>query len=199
MNQVLVEAENWDAKAASNSCMKAINQKDGKLISVLTFDYHGYLYTSFGTIYCQYSAQFKPTVFAYKLLPLSLYGGETTTIYHDEEAIAAGRRDRGDFSGLVVLVKGKSFVCSEPTLFLKDLPKTRPMQLALAQFFDTLCGSHGWRALYCSSALPTWKSLARHPVAEYKTDAGEIIPVLFYQEGSTIHEMRLGTDITLSS
>lgn len=197
MNRVLVPAENWDAKTAANSCMNAIEQKDGKLISVRTFEYHGFLYTSFGSMHCQYSAEFKPTVWAYKLLPLSWYGGETTTIYHDEEAIAAGRRDRGNLSGLVVLAKGKKLVCAEQVLFSKDLPKTRPMQLTDAQTFDTLCAQYGWRALYCSNSLPIWKSLGGHPVAEYKNDAGEKSLVLFYREGKTIYEMELGGDIPL--
>lgn len=144
-----------------------------------------------------YSDHFKPTVWAYKLLPLSWYGGETTTIYHDEEAITAGRRNRGDLSGLIVLAKGKKLVCAEQVLFLKGLPKTRPMQLADAQSFDRECAQYGWRALYCSNSLPIWKSLDGHPVAEYKTDEGEKSPVLFYREGKTIYEMKLEADIPL--
>jgi len=38
----------------------------------------------------------KPYVDAYRLLPTSMYTGETTLAYHDEEAIRAGQRDRGE-------------------------------------------------------------------------------------------------------
>lgn len=38
MNQVIVPAEKWDVKAKANSCMNAVEQKDGKPISVRTFE-----------------------------------------------------------------------------------------------------------------------------------------------------------------
>lgn len=198
MNQIMVPAENWEKFTNSNSCMLAIEQKEGKLISVRTFGYHGFLYTSFGSMHCSWGAKHKPTIWAYKLLPLSWYSGETTTVYHDEEAIAAGRRSRGNLSGLIVSVKGKRLVCADPVLFLKDLPKAQPMQIVDAQEFDTLSARYGWRALYCANSMPIWKSLAGHPVAEYKDDSEKTHSVLFYKQGKTIHEMTLESDVLLS-
>ena len=126
MKTILIAAELWDVFAEANSCQQAAEQKANRPVSVRTFDYGGFLYAAFSTIWGPYGENKKPIIDAYQLWPNDLYSGETTLVYHDEEAIASGQRQRGDSTGLIVSAKGRLMVCAEKQRFLKGLPGTRP-------------------------------------------------------------------------
>ena len=167
--QKLIPAEHWETFAESNSCMRASEQKGNTPISVKTFEYGGFLHTSFATIYGSYGLSRTPPVQAYKLLPVQMYEGATTLVYHDLEAINAGLRQRGDLTGLIVSVGGKLVVCAERADFLMEIPGTRALALAEARNFDENAGaSGGWRVLWYSGAVPKWFSLQGHPVLPAK-------------------------------
>ena len=118
---------------------------------------------------------------------------------HDEEAIRAGQRDRGDHSGLIVSVKGKLMVCAERVRFLMDLPGTRPLSLAEASAYDEGERMIGWRALWYGGKEPDWFSLRGHPVAVYwghKTLDDDRVVLLWKHDGA-IHELGIGDDVLL--
>lgn len=197
--QKLIPAEHWETFAESNSCMKASEQKGNTPISVKTFEHGGFLHTSFATIYGSYGLARKPTVQAYKLLPVQMYEGATTLVYHDHEAINAGLRQRGDLTGLIVSVGGKLVVCAERADFLMEIPGTRALPLVEARIFDENAGaSGGWRALWYSGAVPKWFSLQGHPVVVYGSGQRESHAVLFWKSKGGIREMSISEEIDLS-
>lgn len=199
MDKFLVPAERWQQIASANSCHLAVEQKGGRPVSVLTAKYGGFLYTAFGTIYGPFGEARKPYVDAYQLLPTSMYAGETTLAYHDEEAIRAGQRDRGDHSGLIVSVKGNLMVCAKRVRFLMDLPGTRPLSLAEAMSYDEGERGAGWRALWYGGKEPDWFSLRGHPVAVYRghKTLDDDRAVLLWKHDGAMHELGIDDDVLL--
>ena len=205
MSQILVPAEQWETMASANSCQIAADQQcacEGsghKLVPVRTAEYGGYLYTAFATIYGPYGVARKPCVEAYRLLPRSMYSGETTSVYHDAEAIRSGLRDRGDHTGLIVSVRGNKMVCADKVRFLMDLPGTRPLSQTEAESYDERQRDYGWRAGWFKGALPEWFSLKGHPVARYRGHAtiGNNHASLFWMLGGAIQELSIADDVAL--
>lgn len=197
MSQISVPVEQWEGFAKSNSCSNAVEQKGGKPVSVRTFSYGGFIYTSFGTMFGSYGSGIKPTIYAYKLLPESLYQGVTTPIYHDDEAIKNGARERGDMIGLVVSVAGKLAVCAEKVDFLCGLPSTRPLSIEEAKAFNTTQEDAGWRSLFYDGSC-SWFTLNGHPVAVYEKERNSSA-VLFWRGGGSVQEMSIADDVELSS
>lgn len=198
MSQISVPVEQWEGFAKSNSCSNAVEQKGGKPVSVRTFSYNGFIYTSFGTMYGSYSnSKLKPTIQAYKLLPESLYPGVTTPIYHDEDAIASGLRERGDLTGLIVSVAGKMAVCAEKVDFLCGLPGTRPIAIEEAKDFNAEQEGSGWRSQWYEGVC-SWFTLNGHPVAIYESEDHDSHAVLFWKGMGLIQEMSIADDIELS-
>lgn len=198
VKQVQIAAEQWEVYAESNSCMNASEQKDNKPVSVKTFEYGGFIHTSFATMYGAYGIERKPVINAYKLLPVAMYEGETTLVYHDHEAISAGLRQRGDSTGLIVSVGGALVVCVERVNFLKGIPGTRPLSLSEAKAFNERAGASGWRALRYSGASTKWFSLQGHPVVLYESWQKENCAVLFWRAAGGIREMSISEEIDLS-
>lgn len=198
MNTVLIPAERWQQVASANSCHAAVEQKGNKPVSVRTASHEGFLYTAFGTLYGPYGEARKPYVEAYRLLPTSLYIGETTLVYHDEAAIRSGQRMRGDQTGLIVSVKGKRMVCADKTRFLMDLPETPPLSQAEALAYDEGERTSGWRALWYRGKTPDWFSLRDHPVAVYRNgpiDSDHA--VLLWKHNGVMHELGIDDDVRL--
>lgn len=198
MSQIIVPVEQWVGFTKSNSCSNAVEQKGAKPVSVRTFSYGGFIYTSFGTMFGGYSSgKLKPTIYAYKLLPESHYQGVTTTIYHDEEAIASGLRERDNLTGLVVSVAGKLAVCAEKVDFLCGLPGTRPLSTEEARAFNTVQEGDGWRSHWYDGSC-SWFTLNGHPVAVYKNEeCGSSHAALFWRERGSIQEMSIADDVEL--
>lgn len=205
MNQILVQAEQWETMASVNSCQIAAEQQcacEGsglKPVPVRTAEYGGYLYTAFATIYGSYGAARKPCVEAYRMLLRSMYSGEATSVYHDEVAIRSGLRERGDHTGLIVSVRGNKMVCAENMRFLMDLPGTRPLSQSEAESYDERQRDYGWRAGWFKGALPEWFSLKGHPVARYRGHATicNNHASLFWKLGGAIQELSIADDVAL--
>jgi len=199
MDKFLVPAELWQQIASANSCHLAVEQKGGRPVSVRTAEYGGFLYTAFGALYGPFGEARKPYVDAYRLLPMSMYAGETTLVYHDNEAIREGRRERGDHAGLIVSVKGKLMVCADKVRFLMDLPGTRPLSLAEAMSYDEGERGAGWRALWYGGKEPDWFSLQGHPVAVYRghKTLDDDRAVLLWKHDGAIHELGIDDDVLL--
>jgi hypothetical protein len=202
MGSIQIPAERWEAMAAANSCHLAAEHKGkgNKPLPVRTAEYEGFLYTAFRTVWGAYGGNMRPHVDAYRLLPASLYTGETTLVYHDEEAIQAGLRERGDHTGLIVSANGKPMVCAERVRFILDLPGTRPLSLAEAKDYDERQRRSGWRALWFGSKEPEWFSLRGHPVAVYRDHSTlhEDHAVLLWKAKGEIHELSIDDDVVLS-
>lgn len=200
MDEFLVPAETWQKIASAYSAHLAAEQKGNKPISVLTDEYGGYLYTVFGVTYGPWGIATKPSTDAYKLLPVSMYDGETTLAYHDRKAIESGTRKRGDMTGLIVSVKGELMVCAKHVRFLMDLPTTRPLSVSEAVTCDERQRKSGWRALRFNSKSPDWVSLRGHPVAVYrghKVFDEDDKAVLFWRRGGKIEELWIDDDVSL--
>lgn len=151
-------------------------------------------------MYGPYGEARKPYIDAYRLLPTSVYVGETTLVYHDEEAIQAGLRERGEHTGLIVSVNGKWMVCAERVRFVLGLPGTRPLSQPEAKAYDERQRKSGWRALWFNGRRPEWFSLHGHPVAVYREHAtlGKDMAVLFWKLDGEIHELSIDSDVSLS-
>lgn len=198
VNLITVPVEKWEAFANSNSCSNAVEQKGAKPVSVRTFSHNGFIYTSFGTMYGSYSNdKLKPTIQAYKLLPESLYPGVTTPIYHDDDAIKSGLRERDDLTGLIVSVAGKLAVCAERVDFLCGLPGTRPCPIDEAKAFNTAQEDVGCRSLWHDGSC-SWFTLNGHPVAVYESEERGNHAVLFWRASGGIQEMSIADDVELS-
>jgi len=190
--EISLPAEMWKVMADTYSAMAASEQSPGKLVGVKSAIYSGQRYTCFGVMYGPYRKKGGSRVWAYRLVPESMYGGETTTVYHDEDAIKAGLRGRGDCTGLIVSVSGKRMVCAERVDFLIAPPTTKPVPLADAQAFNEKEQGYGYRSFRFSGQTPEWKYLNGHPVAVYKSDGEEMHAVLIWKKGKNIEEMWLG-------
>jgi hypothetical protein len=159
----------------------------------------GFAYTAFGIIWGPYGGRMPPQIDAYRLLPQSMYAGDTTLVYYDKKAIEAGHRERGDHIGLIVAVRGELMVCAERVRFILDLPGTCPLSLAEAKDYDERHRSSGWRALWFEGREPEWFSLSGHPVAVYRSHRtlGNDHAVLLWRRGAEIHELAIAKDVPL--
>lgn len=202
MDSIQIPAEQWEAMAAANSCHLAAEHKGkgNKPLPVRTAKYGGFLYTAFVTMWMPYGEARKPYIDAYMLLPTSVYVGETTMVYHDEEAIQVGLRKRGDCTGLIVSANGKLMVCAERVRFILGLPGTPPLSLVEAKSHDECQRKSGWRALWFRGKEPEWFSLRGHPVAVYRghKTLGECHAVLLWKNNGKIQELSIADDVALS-
>jgi hypothetical protein len=200
MISIHLPAELWQSVSAANSCHLVVEHKGNKPLSVRTTEYGGFLYTAFATMWGPYGIAIKPYIDAYRLLPASVYVGETTLVYRDEKAIQAGLRERGDHTGLIVSAKGKSMVCAERVRFFLDLPSTRPLSFADAKDYDESQRKSGWRALRFKGKGREWLSLRGHPVAVYRDHSTlhKDYAVLFWGAKGEIHELFIDNDVILS-
>lgn len=200
MDGIRVQAERWQRIAQAYSAHLTAKHKGHKPIPVRTAEYGGFLYTAFSVMYGPYGEARKPYIDAYRLLPTSVYVGETTLVYHDEEAIQAGLRERGEHTGLIVSVNGKWMVCAERVRFILDLPGTPPLSLVEAKSHDECQRKSGWRALWFRGKELEWFSLRGHPVAVYRghETLGDDHAVLFWKLDGEIHELSIDSDVSLS-
>lgn len=192
-----VPAERWEELANINSCMAAssFDPKKGKPLAVKSDVFQGRRYTAFGNVFGPWGVKHKPTIWAYRLVPAAMYDGETTLVYHDEAAIAEGRRARGDHAGLVVTVNGHRMVCAERVNLVSGLPGTPPLSLPEAQ---------AWRERVMATAFAddrevTWHAYAGHPVIRYHTGRGISSALLWSIDGRQVTEMWLEKALELDS
>jgi len=195
---ITVPAEQWALFSKTCACSTAAEHKGDKPMSLRTFDHGAFSYASFSVNYGPWGGRNSLLIGAYKLLPESLYAGETTIVYHDEAAIKAGLRDRGDLTGLIVSCKGKRLVCADKVDFLMGLPKTQCLSFHEAEAYDDETRHHGWRLLFYSCANREWFSLEGHPVALYRKDQDNSQSVLFWKSEGKVHELSLQKGLQLS-
>lgn len=121
------------------------------------------------------------------LEPESTYRGPTTGVYHDEDAINAGLKERGCHRGLIVTVNGARMVCSERFQARPTAPSVR-LDLESAVLEDRKKRVSGWRQLRAERPWPrAWYLHDGHPVVEYMVQ-GEAHRVLFYCTDEQIEE-----------
>ncbi|NVZ11549.1 hypothetical protein HW932_20070 [Allochromatium humboldtianum] len=195
--EIQLAAEVWEECRKAYSAHRFLEQQSkDKPCGVATFEYQGYLYTVFGVCHGPYGNPVWGRIMAYRLVPEATFNGETTFVYHDEDAIAAGRRARGDHTGLIVLVKGTRMVCEKAVSFRRGLPTTRPISRQEAERHEQQSQGMGWRAHFWKGIHPSWKSLQGHPVALYEKQE-ERLAMLLWKHGRHVEELPLSDDLEL--
>ncbi len=195
--RIQIPAEQWESFSEAYSSDTAAEHKGNKPIPVKTFEYGGFRYTVFGTIYQAFSLEKSSTMKAYKLIPMTMYQGETTLVYHDSDAIRQGLRHRGDMTGLIVSYQGNLMVCAEQVFFEKGLPTMRPLSVAEARAYNEK-QTGGWRFLNHSESKQKWFTFHGHPVVLYQFDREwKNVAILFWRKGAAIQEMTVAEDIGL--
>lgn len=137
---------------ASSACyalmkLSAQQLKNGvaTLVSVPAIKINGILLTGMGGSYHGLESQFD----AWELSPEETYQGPTTAFYHDEDAIKAGLRNRGDHTGLVVKYRGSRMVLTRKISVKAGAPSLKyAVSLVDAKSYDATEGNMGWRDQY---------------------------------------------------
>ena len=195
----LIPAERWEDMTAIYSAHRATEQKGADPVSVSAAVYGSYLYTAFGVIHRPWGYLNQPTIMAWRLVPLDLYKGETTTLYHDAQAIKQGLRERGDHTGLVVRHKGDLLVCTTPVELRCDLP-VKHLSLDEAKAHDQHERGYAWRSILFGSNPEHgihWRTLLGHPVVEYRGES-RTARVLYWRHKGEIKQLWLEDDMNYS-
>ena len=135
--------------------------KPGEVVGVPVVEHGGYLHCAFSAMYGGRSGN--NVVDAWQLIPADLYEGQTWT-YHAQDFTV---RERGDYTGLRVSVRGSHVVCTKPVSVIRTYPTIRPISMQDALKYDDSARSYGWRAMGYRGAKRSWKLLHGHPVAVY--------------------------------
>lgn len=200
-NVIPVPAERWEELADINSCMAgaSFDPVKGKPLAVKSDVYLSHRYTAFGTLYGPWSETKKPTIWAYRLVPLALYRGETTIVYHDAEAIAEGRRQRGDHTGLIVSVAGQHMVCEDRVNLEMALPRCRPLTLSEARAWHQDALVFNGAAFHGNPVEVSWHAYEGHPVIRYHREGGTRTALLWSVDGQHVVEMWLAKEVRPTS
>lgn len=118
MREIYVNTQLWEGFYSRSALMKLAEQKGSQPVIVPTFEHEGFLYLGCGAMFPGTQSKEPKRIYAYRLIPESMYEGEVTTIYYDPEAIAAGTRRRGCLIGLAVTTLKQRLVCVEKAEFL---------------------------------------------------------------------------------
>tara|TARA_R110002051_G_C8762475_1_gene501894 strand:- start:1998 stop:2678 length:681 start_codon:yes stop_codon:yes gene_type:complete len=162
LSTFVVPAETWEQLTDMNSC--AIVANGGyKLVTVKAQHYQGRLYTSFSTLYAGFGGLMPSYIGAYELWPLAQYTGITYDSHLDEEAIALGKRQRGDHQGVVVKVKGKQWVCARYVRLEMGLPSSS-QRLSLTEAKAWLEEHFGRMSIEYPIEHGRWAAFEGHPV-----------------------------------
>lgn len=188
-----VPAETWEYLASAISSQQAAEHKGPGPLKVRTVRHEGFLWTGFSAMYGPLGRDRTPYVEVWRLIPEQLYSGVVMTVYHDEEAIQRGERERGDRTGLLVLANGARMVCADRVYIEIGLPTTRPISLEEAISFDEKQRRWGWRVLAYKGAVIDWFFLEGHPVARYVSE-NCCHAVLFWRGGRDIKELSIDFD-----
>ena len=194
--RVLLAAQDWESMAGINSCGILTEVKPGQTANVKSMEYAGFLYSAFSTIYGGYTGE--SVIEAWQLIPEKLYTG---SIYLDSDWSSSEHpeRQRGDYLGYRVKVKGQPMVCAKSVHFVRVLPTVQPLTLEAAIAYDEEARKYGWRALqFGGQAKVTWRSLAGHPVVMYERDGGKSLAMLLWRYKKQILEYTLHSDVTLA-
>lgn len=199
MKEIHVPAEAWWSYAELNNCARLAGQKSAEIVSVQAFEFGGYLHMPYGCMYGPHTAKRPLTLETYRLLPEDLLEG-TTTVYHDSEAIASGRRERGDLSGLIVSIDRARMTCAFKVAFNMDLP-SQHLSLQQAKAAEMKFRNYGWRSFFYKGVKPTWLFLDKHPVARYikDDDPDSEKHVLFWRHEREIKELTVDNSYSFTA
>jgi len=194
--RIILPAETWMDMAGAYSADRLALSEGKRPVAVKTCPFREHLYTVFGVVYGCWGSDIGYVLEAWRLLPESMYEGETTTIWIDEEAIRSGAKERGDHTGLIVTAGGRRMVCVEPAAFGMGLP-TFTLSLADAMAYDDQCRKAGWRSLLYPCAERQWALLEGHPVVRYVNSAGNCRAALLWRYRRRIEEITLDNGVPL--
>jgi len=187
----------WRSMTGINSASRVSEQKGDALIKVSAKELQGHLYTAFCTLYGSIGRNSTSTIYAYRLALLDLYQGETTRLYHDEDAVNEGRRKRGDHQGLIIKYKNKEYAMAQRVDLVMVLPDAVGVCMEELKAIEEEKREAGWRSHLYRDGNYEWKSYQGHPVLEYSTDDGRITRVLYCQEDGELEEVTLDDDLKL--
>ena len=193
VKQVLLPAQEWEVFSKAYSADLLIESGADKVGGVRTHEFEGFLYTVMSISYL--GSMGRNILEAWQLVPESLFTGEVFES-RDWDALVAMGRDRGDFTGYKVKVKGKPMICTKEVSFVAAPPTVRPITLQEAQDTDAMGRSYGWRAHLFGEVEPTWKFHMGHPVAVYENER-RLQLVLLWRSGRSVKEFTLADDTLL--
>lgn len=175
----------YEAMRSLDLLMEA-DGRNGRVARVRAAPLGGFLHASTGACFGPVDgAEFT----AYPLIPATLYRGETTLLWHDEAAIEAGRRERGDSTGLVVEHGGRRFVFG-PSITVRSSMPSGVCSLSVADakaFIGAAPGRVRGKTLqWCTAAgFPVRLGTTRYP-------ADPCCAELFYRVGNGIASAYVG-------
>lgn len=170
------------------SCSILSETKPGATANVKSAEYAGFLYTAFSA--CYGGLHSGSIINARKLIPEKHYLGEIFTDT-DWDSGEPGSRERGDYTGFRVKVRGVPMICTQEVHFQRQLPSVKPLSLEAAKEIDEIARRMGWRSLFYGGTSPTWHQLSGHPVAMYEKDGLDTIAVLIWKQGKHAHDLVL--------
>lgn len=181
-----VAAQDWEAWSSIVCCSKAAEAKTGEVVGVPVVAHGGFLHCAFSAMYGGFSGVSK--VDAWQLIPLDMHRGITWT-YHDQDYSV---RERGDYAGCRVAVRGKQMVCAKPVCVLRTYPTTEPISFLEAVAYEEESRRYGWRAMRYLGVRPVWKWLEGHPVAVYgRENPVERLAVLLWRHNGQTRDYHL--------
>ena len=190
---VSLPAQEWEAFSKAYSADLLIEAGSDKVGGVRTHEFEGFLYTVMSISYLGSMGQ--SVLEAWQLVPEKMFNGETFENRNWDRLVAMGR-ERGDFTGYKVKVKGKPMICTKEVRFRASTPTVRPISLQEAQDTDAMVRRYGWRAHLFSEVLPQWHFHQGHPVAVYENDRRRLL-VLLWRNGRSVEEFTLPDDTVL--
>lgn len=196
-NTILLPYDQWrsafdDSSSISAFCDQAYasyKKGDNKRISVKAVILDGKRYTASG---CLYGSLETSHFWAWELVPDNLYEGPKelkTMIYHDEQAIESGKRDRGDLTGLMVSHKKREYTIARGAIVKPILPSLESaLSLQEAQeYFNQVESNY----LRCQGHMDNnWIELHGHAIRTFR-NGDEQGCWLYYRNRKDIDSVRV--------
>jgi hypothetical protein len=193
--RVLLAAQDWELMAGINSCAILAEAKPGQTSNVKAKAHAGFLYTAFSSTH---GGLGESVIDAWQLIPEKLYAGK---VYLDRawSSDMHPERQRGDYTGYLVKVKGKPMVCAKKVIFVRALPTVQPITMEEAMDHERVANKYGWRSIhYGDKAKVTWRMLAGHPVVIYELDDDDSKATLLWRFEGRICDYYLTMDQSLT-
>jgi len=185
---LVVPAQEWMDIAEAYSADLLADFKGSKgAASVRATQHRGHLITTVGVIWGGLDGG--GMTISYRLLPQSLYSGQTWMNPQDLAAQYEQGRVRGDETGLVVKANGSQVVLAQKVQFQRALPTCSPLPLARAVEYHRRNSRWGWRAMHFQQAQIRWGLLNGHPVSCHTNPDGEVRQVLYWLYKEDVQEI----------
>ncbi len=192
---ISVPAQVWEEAAGVYCGHRLADADTGETISVPTFEHGGFLHAIFSCLYGGHSGIYRAE--GWQLVPRRAYSGPTINVisFHDEDESV---RARGDYTGMVVKVRGTQMVCTKRVHFIRELPTVAALSIQEAMRYDEAQRSCGWRAMKYKHASVRWHSLNGHPVVIYELEENErTLAILLWKSNGVTHEYLLPREMDL--